>query len=363
MTTVKLEDLTKIYPGGTKALDHLSLEIESGSFTSLLGPSGCGKTTTLKLIAGLLDPTEGRILFDEEDVTYIPPQKRGVGLVFQDYAVFPHMTGFENIAFGLKVRGMDRKVIEERVKEVASLFEIEDLLNKKPKSMNISELQRIALARTIVTRPKVLLLDEPLSNLDATLRVRARMELKKLQKFLKQTIIYVTHDQVEALTLSDKVAVMENGKLKQYDTPRNLFEKPRNKFVAGFVGTPPMNFIDCSLIKKKNETYLLDAGDFVIDVTHVGNILENVKSTELVLGIRPRDIYVRENLTESFIKGNVFSIEPLGSEKIITIKTNGIIIKAITSKSFMAKLDQDIWFKFDPQKLHIFDKRTGEAYL
>jgi len=359
---VVLENLTKIYPGGTKALDRLNLEIESGSFTTLLGPSGCGKTTTLKLIAGLLDPTEGRIFFDDEDVTYIPPQKRGVGLVFQDYAVFPHMTGFENIAFGLKVRGMERREIEERVKEAASLLEIEDVLNKKPKEMNISELQRVALARTVVTRPKVLLLDEPLSNLDATLRVKARIELKKLQKFLKQTIIYVTHDQVEALTLSDKIAVMDQGRLKQYDTPQNIFERPKNKFVAGFIGTPPMNFIDCTLIRN-NEKYLLDAGSFVIDATPLKSALKNVKSTELILGIRPRDINIENKPLKGFIKGKVFSIEPLGVENVITIKTDRTLIKVITPKEFSAEIDQDVWFKFNLQKLHIFDKKTEEAYL
>lgn len=363
MAKVILENLTKVYPGGTKALDHLNIEIESGSFTSLLGPSGCGKTTTLKLIAGLLEPTEGRIFFDDEDVTYLPPQKRGVGLVFQDYAIFPHMTGFENIAFGLKIKGVDEQEIKRRVNEIASLLEIEHVLSKKPREMNISELQRVSLARTIVTRPRVLLLDEPLSNLDATLRVRARIELKKLQKHLKQTIIYVTHDQVEALTLSDKVAVMSQGKLIQYDTPENIFNKPRNKFVAGFVGTPPMNFIDCTLVRR-GDNLILDAGPFQLDVTPIKNMLENVKSSELILGIRPRDVIIqKEAATKDAITGEVLAIEPQGVESVVAIKIGEIVIKAIVSGDLIIKDLQKICFKFDLHKIHIFDKKSGEAYL
>jgi multiple sugar transport system ATP-binding protein len=358
-----LENLTKVYPGGTKALDHLNIEIESGSFTSLLGPSGCGKTTTLKLIAGLLEPTEGKIFFDDEDVTYLPPQKRGVGLVFQDYAVFPHMTGFENIAFGLKIRGVDEEEIKRRINEIASLLEIEHVLSKKPKEMNISELQRVSLARTIVMRPRVLLLDEPLSNLDATLRVKARMELKKLQKHLKQTIIYVTHDQIEALTLSDKVAVMSQGKLMQYDSPENIFNKPRNKFVAGFVGTPPMNFIDCTLVRR-GDHLLLDAGSFQLDVSPIKNAFENIKSNELILGIRPRDVIIqRETINKDAITGEILTVEPQGVENVVAIKIGEIIIKAIAPTALTIKDSQKICFKFDLHKIHIFDRKSGEAYL
>jgi multiple sugar transport system ATP-binding protein len=358
-----LENLTKVYPGGTKALDHLNIEIESGSFTSLLGPSGCGKTTTLKLIAGLLEPTEGKIFFDDEDVTYLPPQKRGVGLVFQDYAVFPHMTGFENIAFGLKIRGVDEEEIKRRINEIASLLEIEHVLSKKPKEMNISELQRVSLARAIVMRPRVLLLDEPLSNLDATLRVKARMELKKLQKHLKQTIIYVTHDQIEALTLSDKVAVMSQGKLMQYDSPENIFNKPRNKFVAGFVGTPPMNFIDCTLVRR-GDHLLLDAGSFQLDVSPIKNAFENIKSNELILGIRPRDVIIqRETINKDAITGEILTVEPQGMENVVAIKIGEIIIKAIAPTALTIKDSQKICFKFDLHKIHIFDRKSGEAYL
>jgi multiple sugar transport system ATP-binding protein len=358
-----LENLTKVYPDGTKALDHLNIEIESGSFTSLLGPSGCGKTTTLKLIAGLLEPTEGKIFFDDEDVTYLPPQKRGVGLVFQDYAVFPHMTGFENIAFGLKIRGVDEEEIKRRINEIASLLEIEHVLSKKPKEMNISELQRVSLARTIVMRPRVLLLDEPLSNLDATLRVKARMELKKLQKHLKQTIIYVTHDQIEALTLSDKVAVMSQGKLMQYDSPENIFNKPRNKFVAGFVGTPPMNFIDCTLVRR-GDHLLLDAGSFQLDVSPIKNAFENIKSNELILGIRPRDVIIqRETINKDAITGEILTVEPQGVENVVAIKIGEIIIKAIAPTALTIKDSQKICFKFDLHKIHIFDRKSGEAYL
>jgi len=363
MTKVMLENLTKVYPGGTKALDHLNIEIESGSFTSLLGPSGCGKTTTLKLIAGLLEPTEGKIFFDDEDVTYLPPQKRGVGLVFQDYAVFPHMTGFENIAFGLKIRGVDEEEIKRRINEIASLLEIEHVLSKKPKEMNISELQRVSLARAIVMRPRVLLLDEPLSNLDATLRVKARMELKKLQKHLKQTIIYVTHDQIEALTLSDKVAVMSQGKLMQYDSPENIFNKPRNKFVAGFVGTPPMNFIDCTLVRR-GDHLLLDAGSFQLDVSPIKNAFENIKSNELILGIRPRDVIIqRETINKDAITGEILTVEPQGMENVVAIKIGEIIIKAIAPTALTIKDSQKICFKFDLHKIHIFDRKSGEAYL
>ncbi|MEM4310978.1 MAG: ABC transporter ATP-binding protein [Nitrososphaerales archaeon] len=353
MTKILLEDLTKIYEGGTVALEDFNLEIESGAFISLLGPSGCGKTTTLKLIAGLLDPTKGRILFDGEDVTYTLPQQRGVGLVFQDYAVFPHMTGYENISYGLKVRKLSKKEIRDRVIEVANLLEIGDILDKKPREMNISELQRVSLARTLVIKPKVLLLDEPLSNLDASLRVRTRIELKKLQRILKQTIIYVTHDQVEALTLSDKVAVMSMGKLQQYDTPKNIFLKPKNKFVAGFIGSPPMNLIPCSVIQK-DESLMMDANTFKIDVTELKDVLNDYVNKEVTIGIRPQDI--TPSLKGGIFKAKVYSVEHIGMENIITAKADDIMIKSIAQKDFIPNLDEELWFKFEINKLYIFDK-------
>lgn len=362
MTQVSLENLTKVYGGNFLALDSLNLEIKSGEFVSILGPSGCGKTTTLKLIAGLLDPTDGRIYFDDEDVTYTPPQNRGIGLVFQDYAVFPHMTGYENIAYGLRIRKIDKSTIRQRVLEVAQLLELEETLNKKPREMNVGELQRISLARALVIDPRVLLLDEPLSNLDAALRIKARLELTRLRSALKKTIIYVTHDQFEAMTLSDRIAVLKSGVLQQYDDPRTLFEKPRNKFVAGFIGSPPMNFIEASL-RQRDGGYIVDGGEFSLSLPSAHIEPLGISSAEIVLGVRPQHVYVRREPGPERIKSRVYAIEDTGVRKVVTLSVAETLFKAITERYMDIKMDEEVWLELDKKSLHIFDRRSEERLV
>ena len=362
MTEVRLEDLTREF-GKTVAVDRLSLEIKDKHFISILGPSGCGKTTTLRMIAGLLPPSKGRIYFDDRDVTDLSPRDREVGLVFQDYAVFPHMNGFDNIAWGLKIRKMNAKDKRLKVEEIAELLNIIDILRTMPSRMSQSELQRVALARTLVTNPTVLLLDEPLSNLDASLRARMRAELKKLQVDINQTVIYVTHDQIEAMSLSNEIAVMNLGKLQQYDTPDNIYHNPANMFVAGFIGSPPMNFIHCSIIEE-NGTIFLDQGTFRLDVTNLKDDLQKgMTSTEAILGVRPEDIGISISPLNGYIECSVYAYEPIGSESIIDATVGGTIIRALASETFTAKVGNSIYIRFDMDRIHIIDKKTENVII
>ncbi|RLE71312.1 MAG: glycerol-3-phosphate ABC transporter ATP-binding protein, partial [Thermoprotei archaeon] len=248
MVEVKLVDLCK-YFGPVKAVDHLNLHIKDREFVALLGPSGCGKTTTLLMIAGIYKPTSGYIYFGDEIVNDVPPKDRNVGMVFQSYALYPHMTVFDNIAFPLKLKKVPKQEIEKKVKEVAEFLRIAELLDRKPSQLSGGQQQRVALARALAKEPQIFLMDEPLSNLDAKLRIMMRAELKRMQKELGITTIYVTHDQVEAMTMADRIAVLNLGRLQQYGTPDELYNKPSNVFVAGFIGSPPMNFIDGSLVE------------------------------------------------------------------------------------------------------------------
>ncbi|MEM2841605.1 MAG: ABC transporter ATP-binding protein [Candidatus Bathyarchaeia archaeon] len=357
MTKVVLDNLRREF-GKTVAVDNLSLEIKDKHFVSILGPSGCGKTTILRMVAGLLPPTKGRIFFDDIDVTELPPQDRKVGLVSQDYAIFPHMNGFDNIAWGLKIRKMKLKDIRSKISEISELLDIKDLLETMPSRMTQSELQRVALARTLVTNPNVLLLDEPLSNLDATLRARMRAELKKLQAQIEQTVIYVTHDQIEAMSLSDEIALMNFGKLQQYDTPANIYHKPKNKFVAGFIGSPPMNFIDCSITEENGKIYL-DNEAFKLDVTHLTEDLKRGRSgSEVILGVRPEDLKVSNSPLKGYFKFSVYTYEPVGADSIVDIIVGENIIRALTSEAFVPKVGNRIYVRFEVDKIHIIDKKT-----
>ncbi|HDJ83484.1 MAG TPA: ABC transporter ATP-binding protein, partial [Desulfurococcaceae archaeon] len=263
MVSVRLENLTKCF-GRVIAVNNLNLEIKDGEFVALLGPSGCGKTTTLLMIAGIYKPTKGYIYFDDVIVNDLPPKDRNIGMVFQSYALYPHMRVFDNIAFPLKLQKLPKEEIKKRVLETAKLLRIEDLLNRKPAQLSGGQQQRVALARALAKQPNLFLMDEPLSNLDAKLRVIMRAELKRLQKSLGITTIYVTHDQVEAMTMADRIAVLNKGELQQYSTAEELYSKPSNLFVAGFIGSPPMNFIECTLVERDNK-YYLDASDFSIE--------------------------------------------------------------------------------------------------
>jgi multiple sugar transport system ATP-binding protein len=361
--SLRLEKLRREF-GSLVAVNDLTLEIKSGEFVSLLGPSGCGKSTTLNMVAGLLEPTSGRIFVGDEDITDISPIERNVGLVFQNYAVFSSMTVYENLAFGLKVRKYSEDQIRSEVSKIAETLELSDVLAIKAGKLRLDEMQRTALGRSMITKPAFFLLDEPLSNLDAGLRSLMRVELKRIQRELKQTILYVTHDQVEAMSMADRIAVMDHGELQQYGSREELYSKPSNRFVANFIGSPSMNFIDCTFIEK-DQTALLDASDFQIDVTKYSNaIKKNASNSELVMGIRPENVYVNMNRRgERSIQSEVHMTEPLGSKTIVTLTIGNIMIKSLVPGTFRTKIGDKLWIEFDMEKLHVFDRKTETAVL
>jgi len=364
LARVVLKNLTKRF-GDTIAVNDLSLEVQHREFLVLLGPSGCGKTTTLRCIAGLETPDEGEIYIGENLVNDLPPKDRNIAMVFQSYALYPHMKVFDNMAFPLKMRKLPKNEIEKRVKEAAKLLRISHLLDRKPKQLSGGERQRVALGRAIVRNPSVFLMDEPLSNLDAKLRVYMRAELKRLQKELGVTTVYVTHDQVEAMTMADKIAIMNGGVLQQVGSAYEVYHHPNNLFVAGFIGSPPMNFIDCTF-KEKDGSYLLDAGSFVLplpdDMSKI--VKDEATGSELILGVRPDDIFIEKKRTaKEFIEGEVYLTEPMGSEVVIDVKVGDEILKVKTAPEFEIGIGDRVWLGFSMDKIHILDKKNEKAII
>jgi multiple sugar transport system ATP-binding protein len=359
--SLRIETLRKEF-GSLVAVKDLTLEVKSGEFVSLLGPSGCGKSTTLNMIAGLLEPTSGKIFVGNQDITDISPIQRNVGLVFQNYAVFNNMTVYENLAFGLRVRKMSNDQIKTEVNKIAETLELSDILAMKAGKLRLDELQRTALGRSMITKPAFFLLDEPLSNLDAGLRSQMRVELKRIQRELKQTILYVTHDQVEAMSMADRIAVMSQGELQQYGSRDELYSNPSNRFVANFIGSLSMNFIDCTLIEKDNRT-LLDATDFQIDVTKLADVIKkNVSNSELIMGIRPEDVEVNtQRKTEDSIQSEVYITEPIGPKTVVSLSIGNTKIKSMVPETFHTKIGEKLWTNFNMKKLHIFDKKSEKA--
>jgi multiple sugar transport system ATP-binding protein len=355
---LRLVDLRKEF-GDLVAVNDLNLEVKRGEFACLLGPSGCGKTTTLNMIAGLLEPTSGNIYVGDSDITELPPKARNVGLVFQNYAVFTGMSVYENLAFGLKVRKVPDNEIKNEVMKVAETLQLTSILDRKAAKLRLDEQQRTALGRSMITKPAFFLLDEPLSNLDASLRSFMRVELKRLQRELNQTILYVTHDQIEAMAMADRIAIMDSGKLQQYGTRSEVYDQPANRFVANFIGSPNMNFIDCSLVEKAGKAYL-DTGEFQIDVTKMKTaITKGAKSSEQIIGVRPEDVYVEmKKTTKTPIRGTVYLIEPLGAKTIIDIKAGKSMIRSLVSGTFRPKIDDEIWMGFNMNKMHLIDRKT-----
>ena len=359
MVRVKLENLSK-YFGKVKAVDGLNLNINDKEFVALLGPSGCGKTTTLLMIAGIYKPTSGYIYFDDEVVNDLPPKDRNIGMVFQSYALYPHMTVYDNIAFPLKLKKTPKKEIDKKVKEVAKLLNISELLSRKPAQLSGGQQQRVALARALAKEPQLFLMDEPLSNLDAKLRIVMRAELKRMQKELGITTIYVTHDQVEAMTMADRIAVLSMGKLQQYGPPDELYFKPRNLFVAGFIGSPPMNFLEGSLIEKSG-VYEVDLGSIKVSLPEsLSKVLEEQNASgEVIFGVRPDDV----KLGEGEYEAEVYVIEPLGRDYIVHLKLDDIRIRAIAPYGTEIREGDKIKFTFNLEKSHLFDAKTEKAYF
>ncbi len=363
MARVVLKEVTKRF-GDVVAVNKLSFEAKDKEFIVLLGPSGCGKTTALRCIAGLEIPEEGEIQIGDRIVNDLDPKERDVAMVFQSYALYPHMKVFDNLAFPLENAKVPKDEIKRRVQKVAKLLKIEELLDRKPRQLSGGQQQRVALGRAIVREPHVFLMDEPLSNLDAKLRIYMRAELKKLQKELEITTIYVTHDQVEAMSMGDRIAILNEGILQQAGSPDEIYFYPSNIFVAGFIGSPPTNFFDCRLIK--GVPYTLDAGEFIYPLPeHVAKTAKKFISDALVLGIRPKDVLVyRESKgKQNLIKAHIEVTEPLGDETILDLKVGDYLVKAVVSPDFEAKIGDELWISFPTEKIHIFDKRTGNALI
>jgi len=368
LARVKLVNITK-YFGDVVAVDHVSFEVKDGEFFALLGPSGSGKTTTLRIIAGLEEPDEGELYIDDQLVNDVHPKDRDVAMVFQNYALYPHMTVYENIAFPLMIRRKELKLTKEDVKKrvlwVAKMLQIENLLDRYPSQLSGGQQQRVALARALVRNPKVWLLDEPLSNLDAKLRLYMRAELKKLHEELKITTIYVTHDQVEAMSMADRIAVMNKGKVLQIGTPDELYARPRDTFVATFIGVPPMNLIKCEIETKDNEIILSCPGfKHALDPEIAKAVMEKIRTNEVLLGVRPEHIKVDlKPLSKDAFKAKVLITEPLGAERILMIKLDDTTIRAKAPSELKINMGDIVYLHIKWNKILLFDPKTGKAIV
>ena len=368
MANLSLKHLYKIYENGTKAVDDFNLEIKDDEFIVFVGPSGCGKSTTLRMIAGLEEITAGDFYIDGVLANNLEPKDRDMAMVFQNYALYPHMSVYDNMAFGLRIRHVSKDEIDKRVHEAARILDIENQLDKKPKNMSGGQRQRVALGRSIVRKPKVFLLDEPLSNLDAKLRSSMRSEITRLHNVLKTTFIYVTHDQVEAMTMGTRIVVMKNGVIKQVDSPMNLYDYPENVFVAGFIGTPQMNFINAKLsfegenilLKSSVNNFLYEHKDF----SHI-DILNIIKQKDIIIGIRPEHTHLDVKENKNAFECEIAVIEALGNEMNVIVESvvdkTRIIVKMLRDDNL--SVGQKVYVTFDVNKIHIFDKESENTLL
>jgi len=390
MGAIKITDVGKIYPNGTRALGDVNIEINDGEFVVLVGPSGCGKTTLLRMVAGLEDITEGEIFIGEKVVNEVAPKDRDIAMVFQNYALYPHMSVYDNMAFSLKLRKLSKEEIDKKVKDAARTLEISELLERKPKALSGGQRQRVAMGRAIVRSPQAFLMDEPLSNLDAKLRVQMRAELGQLHTQLETTTLYVTHDQVEAMTMGDRVAVIRKGELQQIDTPREIYLYPKNIFVAGFIGSPSMNFVYADVKVSENAVELSFENETIKCSGDAVNKLKNVDGKQIVLGIRPEafedSVYAKDSEYTESISIKVTLLEQLGSdsyihfykdikpvqteaiEEILADEGEDISVLGDETK-FIARINpnstvkegEEINLSIDPSKLHFFDPESGNA--
>jgi multiple sugar transport system ATP-binding protein len=355
---VKLIDVTRRF-GSFLAVDSLCLAVDDGEFVVLLGPSGCGKTTTLRMLAGLEEVTRGDILIGGERVNEVPARYRDIAMVFQNYALYPHMTVGENIAYPLRVRRATKEEMRSKVLRAADMLEIAALLDRRPRELSGGERQRVALARAIVREPRVYLMDEPLSNLDARLRVQMRGELKRLQHDLGTTTIYVTHDQAEAMTLARRVAVMRGGRLQQFDTPMNIYNRPANRFVAEFVGSPSMNFID-GRVDSGARRFEGAGVALPLEETHLDRVNKHHRVT---LGIRPEHISVRATAREGWARATVYVTELMGNETLVFLRLGEAKLVARAAADFRADMETLVWVQLDMSRADFFDPETGERLI
>jgi multiple sugar transport system ATP-binding protein len=367
MAQVSLKNVSKVYPTGVKVVNNLNLGVENKEFLVLVGPSGCGKSTTLRMIAGLEEITEGEIFIGNKKVNDVPAKDRDIAMVFQNYALYPHMTVFENMAFGLKLRHYPKHEIVQRVNEAADILGIKHLLNRKPKELSGGERQRVAVGRAIVRKPLVFLFDEPLSNLDAKLRVQMRTEIHKLHIRLQTTIIYVTHDQIEAMTMGDRIVVMKGGVIQQVADPISIYDHPKNKFVAGFIGSPPMNFMNGKIIKKSSKIYFTEGKISVKIVEDMFSKMTPYIGRDIIMGVRSEDIYdklfVSEAPPENVVRVNCEVVEPMGSEVYLYLNTGKHTFIARVGAHNKPQVNQDMDLVFDMSKVHFFDKETEETIV
>ncbi len=365
MANVSLKNIYKIYAGGVQAVSNFNLDIEDREFIVLVGPSGCGKTTTLRMVAGLEEITDGELYIGDKLMNDVAPKDRDIAMVFQNYALYPHMTVYDNMAFGLKLRRMPKAEIDRRVKEAAKTLSIDHLLTRRPKALSGGQRQRVALGRAIVREPKVFLMDEPLSNLDAKLRVQMRAEIIRLHQRLNTTFIYVTHDQTEAMTMGTRIVVMKDGLIQQVDNPQNLYNKPVNLFVAGFIGTPPMNFFDVTLVKEGSDLFVTfgphklkipEARAAQIDTAYIGK--------EIIMGVRPEDIHDAQESIEEFsaavASAKVDVVELMGAETNLYLIFEGkdSTVTAVVDARSLSRTNDQIKVAFDLYNVHLFDKET-----
>ena len=364
MASLSLKHINKTYPNGFEAVKDFNLEIEDKEFIIFVGPSGCGKSTTLRMIAGLEDISSGELKIGDKVVNDVEPKDRDIAMVFQNYALYPHMTVYDNMAFGLKLRKVPKPEIDKMVREAARILDLESLLDRKPKALSGGQRQRVAMGRAIVRNPKVFLMDEPLSNLDAKLRVQMRSEIASLHNRLKATIIYVTHDQTEAMTLGTRIVVLKDGVIMQVDSPQKLYNEPNNLFVAGFIGSPQMNFVDAVCkVEGEKVTLSFDQTSVVLPPAKAKKLIDGgYNGKTVVMGIRPENIGDSEIELEAHkdasFETDVTGYELLGSEVLLYFTVGGANMTAKVDSRTPARLGDHIKLALDPEKIHVFDKET-----
>ena len=364
MASLSLTNVCKVYPNGFEAVKDFSLEVEDQEFIIFVGPSGCGKSTTLRMIAGLEEISSGELKIDGRVVNDVEPKDRDIAMVFQNYALYPHMTVFDNMAFGLKLRKVPKDEIKKKVEEAAKILDLEKLLDRKPKALSGGQRQRVAMGRAIVRNPKVFLMDEPLSNLDAKLRVQMRIEISKLHQRLESTIIYVTHDQTEAMTLGTRIVVLKDGVIMQVDSPQKLYNEPNNLFVAGFIGSPQMNFIDAVCkVEGERVTLNFEKTSVVLPPAKAKKLIDGgYNGKTVVMGIRPEDIgdsqIEIEAHKDAVFETDVTGYELLGSEVLLYFNVAGTAMTAKVDSRTTARMGDHITLAIDPEKIHCFDKET-----